>query len=267
MKLKLFFRSLFYFRNIGVLAVASVLLFSIYDILPELIKGVPGILMLYAGVVTVYFGAVLQSMQSKKFQDNFLHKEKQKRIIKLDRMCNELASETKKHTNKAYYKKLCDVMEDKKEIINQFNKEEPDFLKEKTAEQALNLVLSYIKLLRNFCIRSRELGLQDVSPVMERITQNYRKLNFANDPKVYEDIKKIIEMDERIITRLKSEKLDLDRIDAKLDYIKSTVGMLKHQISSRLGSEEMLGQIESILNEAVALENVLEERHKKKQRN
>lgn len=269
MKLKLFINSLFHLRNIGVLAVGSGLLYSIYKIYGSygFGTGIPTIFLFWTGALAVYFGAVLQSFKSKKFQDNFLHREKQRSIIKLNRMCNELANETKRYTNKAYYKKLCALMEDKREIISQFNKEEPDFLTEKITEQALNLILSYIKLLRNFCIRSRELGMQDIGPVMERITQNYRKLNFINDKKVYEDIKKIIEMDEKIIARLKEEKQDLDRMDAKLDYIKSTVGMLKHQISSRLGSEEMLGQIETILNEAAALENVLEERHRKRQRN
>jgi len=59
-------------------------------------------------------------------------------------------------------------------------------------------------------------------------------------------------MDEKIINRFKEEKNDLERLDVKLDYIKSTIDMLKHQINSTLDSQDTLESIESILNEAVA---------------
>ena len=97
--------------------------------------------------------------------------------------------------------------------------------------------------------------------------QNNRKLNFINDSKVYDDIKRIIEMDMRIIERHKEEKSDLERVDARLECIKSTVSMLRHQINSGLDLGENLENVENILNEAVALENVLNERNKKRLRN
>jgi len=74
-------------------------------------------------------------------------------------------------------------------------------------------------------------------------------------------------MDEKIINRFKEEKNDLERLDVKLDYIKSTIDMLKHQINSTLDSQDTLESIESILNEAVAFESVLYERSKNRLRN
>jgi hypothetical protein len=267
MKLKLFISSLFYRRNIGVLFLFA-LFFAGFVLLSEE-QNIPLniITLIPAFGVASYLGLVLQSFRSKEFQDNFLHKMKRKSIEELSSMCSKLVNETKRHTNSAYYKKLCSVIEDKEEIVKMYHKEKAGFLKEKITEQALNLVISYIKLLRNFCLRSRELGQVNVTPVMERIKQNYRKLNFAGDPMVSEDIKKVIEMDERIISRLKEEKHDLERIDARLDYIKSTVSMFRNQISMSLESEEMLGQIEEILNEASAFESVLDDRNKKRLRN
>ncbi|MFZ5985952.1 MAG: hypothetical protein ACOYWZ_02370 [Bacillota bacterium] len=261
MKFKLFLDSLFYFRNIGVLLILTGLIYSMT------ISGYYPAPLFYAAALAAYFAFVMQSLTSKKFQDKFLHKMKEKRIRELNRLCFSLAEDAKKHTNSAYYKKLCSIMEDRQEIVNSYSKDRPNFLKEKITEQTLGLVVSYIKLLKNFCIRSRELSFVNVNPVLERISQNNRKLNFINDPKIYEDLKKIIEMDERIITRLKEEKQELERIDAKLDYIKSTVSMFKHQINSSLESQEMLEKIESVVNEAMALETVLEERHKKRIRN
>jgi hypothetical protein len=158
-------------------------------------------------------------------------------------------------------------MRDKDEIIKSYNKDKSNYLKVKIAEQALNLVVAYINLLRDFCIRSREVGKININLIMERIAQNNRRLNFINDSKVYEDIKRIIEMDERMIERHKEERSDLERADARMEYVKSTVGMLRHQINSGLDSEKNLENIENILNEAVAFENVLSERNKRRLRN
>lgn len=261
MKLKLFLKALFHFRNIGMLLIMSgigVAVTQSLDFSPLYTAG---------GVASIYLGFVLQSFTSKSFQDRFLHKIKEKRIKELNKMCIHLALGTKKYTNAAYYKKLCSIMEDREEVVKSYFKDKSNYLNQKITEQTLNLVVSYIKLLKDFCIRCRETSQTNLSPVVERISKNTRKLSFTNDPKVYEDLKRIIEMDERMIQRLKEERSDLERVDARLDCIKSTVSMLKHQINTGLDSEETLENIESALNEAVALENVLEERNKRRLRN
>lgn len=244
MKFRLLISSLTNYRNIGVLIILIVISYSLAA--SDLINANLANVNFFASF-GAYIGLSLQSFTSKKFQDKLIRKSKEERLKKLNETCIRLADETKKHTNSAYYKKLCAIMEDKMEIMNAYYKDDPNFLKEKITEHTLNLVITYIKLLKDFCIRSRELNLTDVSPVMERIGQNRRKLNFISDHKVYEDLKKTIEMDEKIISRLKDEKQDLERMDTKLDYIKSTVSMFKHQIGLSLESEEMLEKLKVLL--------------------
>jgi hypothetical protein len=261
MKIKLLLNSIFYYKNIGILVV----LLGIGHMVREYF-GIPAFYIACAQVV-LYLGLVLISFTSKKFQDRFLQKMKQRNIKRLNNKCIKLASEATRYTNAAYYRKLSSIMKDKDEVLRSYNKDKSNYLKGKITEQTLNLVVSYINLLKDFCIRFREASKVNINPIMERIAQNNRRLNFINDPKVYEDIKRIIEMDERMIERHKEEKSNLERVDARLEYIKSTVGMLRHQINSGLDSAETAESVENILNEAVALENVLHERNKGRLRN
>ncbi|HQA56557.1 MAG TPA: hypothetical protein PK033_01580 [Acetivibrio sp.] len=261
MKIKLLLSSMFYYVNIGILLI----LLGVGNLVKEYL-GIPAFYIVCAEAV-IYIGLVLKSFTSKKFQDRFLLKMKQRNIKKLNKKCMVLASEATRYTNAAYYRKLSSLLNDKNEIIKSYNRDKSNYLRGKIAEQALSLVVSYIHLLKDFCIRSREAGKVNVNAIMDRITQNNRKLNFINDSKVYDDIKRIIEMDMRIIERHKEEKSDLERVDARLECIKSTVSMLRHQINSGLDLGENLENVENILNEAVALENVLNERNKKRLRN
>ena len=79
-------------------------------------------------------------------------------------------------------------------------------------------------------------------------------------------VKTVIQMDDVLITRVKDEKKELERIGVKLDYMESTVNVFKHQILSSVENEEMLEQLETVVNEAEALDTVLEERRKSKLR-
>lgn len=261
MKLKLFWNSIVHYKNLGMLLVFMGMGMAVteYAELPYQYAAIP------AGAL--YLGLVLKSFTDKKFQENFLHKEKEKEIKKMNKTCLQLAADTKKRTNSAYYKKLFSVVKDKDDILKSYNKDKSNYVKEKIAEHTLNLTISYLNLLRDFCIRSKAAGRTNVDSLMERLSQNTRKLNFTDDPKVYEDIKRIVEMDEKIISRLKEEKSDLERVDTKLDCIKSTISMLKHQINSSLDSQETLENIESTLNEAAAFESVLYERNRNRLRN
>lgn len=257
MKFRLFISSLFRLRNLGVLLIALGAAFIIAGLMPSS-EG----LIAYPAALAVYLVSVIQSLGSKKFHEGFNHKEKIRHIQNLNYSCLKLSAEAKKHTNAAYSQKLRKVIDDKNDIVDSFFRGEKSFLKEKIVEQTLNLVISYIRLLTNFCIRSRELSSVDVSGVIERINGNRRKINFVRDENAAEDLRKVIEMDEKIVNRLKDEKAELERISAKLDYMESTVNMFKHQIISSIESEDMLETLESAVNEAEALDNVLEERRK-----
>lgn len=256
MKLKMFVDAHFRLRNILALVTALVAAYIADTMMP----GVK--VYAYTAAVALYFVFVISTLTSKKYHEDFAHRQKIRHIQDLNYACLRLSSEAKKYVNDVYMKKLRKVIEDKNEIVNSFFRGERGYLKEKIVEQTLNLVVSYTKLLMNFCVRSREVNGMDISSIANRINLNVRKLSFAKDPGTADDIRKVIEMDEKIINRLKEEKKDLERISTKLDYMESTVNMFKHQIMSNIETEEMLGQLETAVNEATALDNVLEERRK-----
>jgi hypothetical protein len=268
MKAKMVFSAMFKFRNLLILAAAMVLAVMLSNpsmrppdipgnfALPEIIS-VPGALAVYAAFV-------LQTLTNKQFHENFNQRQKFEHIRELNRQANRLSVEARRNTNTTYMNKLRKVMEDKNDIFTSYSNGEHSYLKEKIVEQTLNLVISYLKLLNNFCIRNRELSGVDISAVVNRINNNSRKLNFTNDSNVAEELKKVIDIDERLINRLKEEKKELERIGTKLDYMESTVNLFKHQILSSVESEEMLDQLENAVNEAEALDTVLEDRHKRR---
>ena len=256
MKFRLFASALFRFRNLGILLVALGVAFLTAGAIPAAQS------IAYLAALGVYVISVIQSLASKNFHEEFNRKQKIRQIQNLNYKCLKLAAQAKKHTNAAYNQKLSKVIDDKNAIVDSFFRGEKSFLKEKIVEQTLNLVVSYIRLLTNFCIRSRELSNIDVSDIIERINKNMRKLNFIHDVNAAEDLKKVIEMDEKIVNRLKEEKAEIERIGTKLDYMESTVNMFKHQIMSSIETEEMLETLETAVNEATALDNVLEERRR-----
>ena len=154
-------------------------------------------------------------------------------------------------------------MQDKDDILNSLKRgDERSYLKEKIVEKSLNLVISYIKLMTNYSIRIKELSELNTNDLMNKINANRRKLSFLKDERMIEDIKSIIQMDENNIQRIKEEKNELERINARLDYIESMLGMFKHQIISSIESEEMVEKLETAVNEATALDSVLQERRR-----
>jgi len=270
MRTRLVLSALFKFRNIGILAAALILaaLLSDPSALPNLLGygyALPDALTV-SGSFVVYIIFVLQTLSNKQFHEEFNQSEKLRKIRDLNRQANRLASEARRNTNSTYTQRLKKVMEDKNDIFTSYASGEHNYLKERIVEQTLNLVIAYLKLLSNFCIRNRELSGVDVSTVAARINSNNRKLSFSKDVRMADDVRKIVEMDEKLIARLKDEKKELERIGAKLDYMESTVNMFKHQVMSSVENEEMLEQLETAVNEAEALDTVLEDRRRSKLR-
>lgn len=264
MKSRLVLSAIFKFRNIGILLLllaASAILTDAPGTMQQAL--LPGSVA-YPATLGAYVLLVMQTLLSKQFHEDFKQKEKTRHIQDLNYQCSKLSSEARRNTNTTYLQKMKKVMEDKNDIVESYIKGERTFIKERIAEQTLNLVIAYLKLLNNFCIRSRELSGVDVSSVAGRINVNNRKLSFAKDAHTADDIRRIIEMDEKLINRLKEEKKDLERVSAKLDYMESTVNMFKHQVLSSVESEDMLEKLETAVNEAEALDTVLEERRKTK---
>jgi len=256
MKYRLLLSALFKFRNIAVLAIAIVAARMAARYVPLFEP------FTYPAAFGVYVLVTIQTLASKKFHEEFNSRQKIRHIQDLNYTCLRLFSEAKRHANPAYYQKLRKVMDDKNDIVDSFFRGEKSYLKERIVEQTLNLVISYIKLLTNLCIRSRELDEINIAEITDRINLNMRKLSFVKDPHDLEDLKKVIEMDEKVLNRIKDEKRELERINIKLDYMESTISMFKHQAISSIESEEMLEKLEQAVNEAAALDSVLEERRK-----
>ena len=164
-------------RNIGILIVAWILLTMLNSMLqlPALFGSAPELLT-FAGGLAVYIVFVIQSLLSKDFQNEFNQKEKFRKIRELNRLANRLSAEAKRNTNNTYLLKLKKVMEDKNDIFASYSSGEPSYLKEKIVEQTLNLVIAYLKLLNNFCIRSRELSSVDVGAISARRCSSSLKL-------------------------------------------------------------------------------------------
>lgn len=270
MKLRMLMSALFKLRNILILAAAFMIAGLLSD--PSGFSSMFGYSFMLPESLTmtasfaIYIIFVIQTLMSKQFHEDFKRKEKGRSIRELNRQANRLAGEARRHTNSTYLRKLRKVMEDKNDIFNSYTTGEHSYLKEKITEQSLKLVISYLRLLNNFCIRNRELSGVNVGAVTARINDNNRRLSFAKDARMAEDIRKVIEMDEKLINRLKEEKKELERIGTKLDYMESTVNLFKHQILSSVENEDMLEQLETAINEAEALDTVLEERRRDKLR-
>ncbi len=265
----LFYSSIFRFRNITTLIFWSALVFIVSgapDLQGTSISGIDINTLAtgaYGAGALVYVALVIQSMFSNNFKEEVQHKEKKREINRLNRECSRMYSQTKNYASPIQRQKLRKIMQDKDDIFNSLKRgDSRSYLKEKIVEKSLNLVISYTRLMTNYSVRSKELSEINISDRMNKINANRRKLSFMKDDRMYDDIKSIIEMDEQVINRVKDEKNELERIHARLDYIESMLSMFKHQIVSSIESEEMVEKLETAVNEATALDNVLQERRR-----
>jgi len=266
MKLELLSNALFNFRNIAILFFCLIIAYTTGK--GDALQGFSAIRpLLYSAAGAVYIFFVLQSVSSKSFIEKFNKKKKIEIIKDLNYRCKRLSSDAIKVTDSIYYQKLKKVMDDKSDIYDCFFRSEYSYLKEKILEQTLNLVISYINMLHNFCIRIRELASEDMSKIINRLNINTRKLNLTKDPMEIDNINNILDIDQKALIRFKEEKKELERIGTKLEYIEGTINSFKHTILSNIESEDMLEKLETTVNEASALNTVLEERRKNRLRN
>jgi hypothetical protein len=199
---------------------------------------------------------------NEKFREGYEKNQKVRSIRRLNSLCNQKWYEVKKHVPYSQYAKIKKLIVEKEDIVTSFYKSEKTYVKEKTTEQYLQLTKSYIELFDNYSRLENEKdgNFQDV---ISRLNNNTRKIGFIKDPKTCESIKKMIDMDEKIIERLKNSKLEKERLKTNLEYIESTLMMLKSQILSAVESEEIIEKVEEVLKETEALDNVLEERKRR----
>ena len=245
MQLKRVLKSAFAVRNLALLAgVVIVTYFTEY--LPFMFIGAAGY---------VYF--VLQSLKDGALNKEYSDEEKIDNLRELSSQCNDLYDETRKVIDKQFIKKLKSILQFKDELMDLFIKDKNNFIKQKVIEQAIKLVMAYINLMSNYSQSHREVVLFDTNAVMDTINANERKIRFLEDFQAIEDLKHAIEMDRELLEKISQEKKELERTGAKLTYIESTLKTFKHQIVSSENTDGTVTDIENIINEATALDNVL----------
>lgn len=205
----------------------------------------------------VYF--VLQTLKDEESENEYSESENIDGIRKLSLDCNDLYNRVRKTVDRQALIKIREILQEKDELMNLFYQDKEDFLKQKVVEQALNLVIAYIRLISDFNLRIRDFDAVDINKVKDRINNSERKLLALKDQEAISDLKSAIEMDRELIDKIGNERIQLQRISAKLDYIESAVRTLKHQIITSEDTDKTVAEIQNVINEAAALDNVLDQ--------
>lgn len=211
----------------------------------------------------IYMLILGNTLGNKEFHESFNRRNKQKNIRYQNKLCAKLAAEAKKYANNIFLQKLLKVINDKDSIISSYY-DSSGVIEEKVAEQALNLTVSYLKLLINFCRRMREWSRFDREPVIRRINENRRKYEFTRNPHIKEDILRVIQTDEKLINHFSRESSELKRLEMKLEYIEGTINMLRQHMIADFETTDMLEKLETAVNEASAFEAALDETGRRK---
>ena len=251
MKLKMLLKAAFRTGNFALLAGVFVVSVLTSFFVPFMLVGFAGYL---------YF--VMQTLRNEKFISEFNQAEKLDGLQKMSWECNDLYRELYRKFDKNMKIKAAAIMKQKNELMEYFDKYCDNPVKQTIIEQALKLVTAYLQLVHNYSVRSRELSSASLNELAGRINYNNRKLGSLKSYDAVIQLTKTIEMDEKLMQRMKEEKEELERVNVRLDYIESTIGGFKHRIISADSMDPASEEIEDVINEATALDNVLNERSK-----
>ena len=251
MKLKMLLKAAFKTGNFALLAGIFIVSVLTHFFVPFMLVGFAGYL---------YF--VMQTLRSEKFLSEFNQAEKLEGIQKMNWECNNLYRELYRKFDRNMKIKAAAIMKQKNELMEYFEKYSDNPLKQAIIEKALKLVNAYLQLVHNYSVRSVELSATNVNDLVGRINYNNRKLGTLKSYEAVLQLTKTIEMDEQLMKRMKEEKEELERVSVRLDYIESTIGGFKHRIVSSDSLDPASEEIDDVINEATALDNVLNERSK-----
>ena len=209
----------------------------------------------------IYAGFVIQSLTSKEFKESYAQKE-MIIAIKKESEANHLnARILKRKLELKAQQRLDSMLRESDEIVHSFMNGDKTHLKLNVVKQSLKLTSAYIKLADMFRVRSSASNSEKISQLAKRINTNTSNMNSVKDRGIADELQRVIDADERMIESLKNERLELDKIDARLQYMESTIGMLKYNIISNLESDDILNHLESDVYEADVLNSVLNERY------
>lgn len=259
MLLKAAFKS----RNILILAAGMLLTAGASAYAPD-IAWLPWVV--GAAGVASYTAGVARTLQSKDFMRELELSEKLEGIGRLNQQCNDMYRRISGRLGKNLRAGAIRVMKQKDELLRCFDRYTDDPVKQRIIEQALKLVMAYIGLAGNCSDRIRELSPQHINELVTRININNRRLGSLKSYQAVLELTKTIEMDEKLLQRLREERNQLEIVSVRLDQIESSIVGFKHRILSNEMSDPETQEIENAINEANALDNALNEQRKFRQR-
>jgi hypothetical protein len=255
-------RAAFKFRNILILAAGIVLTAGASSYVPD-VSWLP--LLAGAAGTAAYTAGVVGTLKSADFKREVELSEKLDDISRLDRECSRLYKNVYSRLGRDLRIKVGRVMKQKAELLRCFDDHIEDPMKQRIIQQALKLVMAYIRLAGNYADRMRELSRQNLNELVHRINVNNRKLGSLKSYQAVLELTKTIEMDERLLQSLKDERKELEMTNVRLDQIESSIVGFKHRILSSDTSDPETEEIENAINEATALDNALNEHRRFRQ--
>jgi hypothetical protein len=132
--------------------------------------------------------------------------------------------------------------------------------------QGLNLILTYFKTVTEYKDKLTSSSSINMTKIRDRIKVNTKSLNILDDKEAIQDLKKALDIDMKLLQRLEEEKLDVEKLAAKMIYMESLLKTLKHQLNSDENSEELMKDIQKVTDEVSVLDSVLEEKRNERQR-
>lgn len=250
MKWKRILKAAFHIRNIALLA-GVVIVAYLTEYMPFALVGAAG-----------YLFFVLQTLRSMPPEENEAQQEKIDDILELDSRCGDLYREVRSEIGRPFQKKVEEILQDKEELMELFRNDQGDYVRQKLIEQVLKLVMAYIGLIAEFSRKRGEVASFETGELNDGINANIRKLNSLKDPQAIEDMKRAIDLDRKILGNIDEQKRDLEKMGARLTYIESTLKTFKHQIQTSENTDETSTEVDNIINEAAALDHVLNESRK-----
>ena len=205
-------------------------------------------------------------MRSSKFREEVELSEAIGCISKLNRECNNLYRRVQWRLGRSQRAKALRIIKQKDDLMRHFDRYCDDPIKQKIIEQVLKLVNAYLNLAANYCDRMRELSQQNLDELALRINENNRKLGSLKNYQAVLELMKTVEMDEKLLKSLKEEREQLEMVNVRLDQIESAITGFKHRILSNDLSDPESEEIENTINEAIALDNALNERSRMRRR-
>ncbi|HEX9060928.1 MAG TPA: hypothetical protein VF941_12170, partial [Clostridia bacterium] len=231
MALRLILFSFLKTRNLAILIAGFVVIYILQRSFPQVILPI-GFKTAYCIAAATYLFSVFLNLFSHSFHEEFSRNEKRRKVQIMDINFKNLVLQYSRYLAKDHRKRLSKVIDAKDKIVGSYLLHKASFLREKIADQSLNTAISYIKLLNVYSFKTAELKRTGLSEVADRLAMNKRKLDFSKDPQTCDDLKNLIELDEKLLSDFNKEKNELQRIDARLSYLEGIMDMLSYRFMS-----------------------------------